>query len=42
MKDSAILLGAEENEDLNEMFNNLQTRVEALKKEAKSRLEQGG
>jgi len=42
MKDSAVLLGAEENEDLNEMFNNLQTRVEALKKEAKSRLEQGG
>ena len=42
MKDSVVLLGAEENEDINEMFNTLQTRVEALKKEAKSRLEQGG
>ena len=42
MKDSAVLLGAEENEDLNVMFNSLQTRVRALKKEAKSRMEQDG
>lgn len=42
MKDSAVLLGAEENEDLNVMFNSLHDRVQSLKKEAKSRLEQGG